>query len=59
MIFGPNNKKFREAQHLLEQKGGFEVTGEGLQCQWTPDASAIRICGQFGKEFAAYLQKNK
>ena len=28
VIFGPNNKKFREAQHLLEQKGGFEITGK-------------------------------
>ena len=26
VIFGPNNKKFREAQHLLEKKGGFEIT---------------------------------
>ena len=25
VIFGPNNKKFREAQHLLEKKGGFEI----------------------------------
>lgn len=27
VIFGPNNKRFREAQHLLEKKGGFEITG--------------------------------
>ena len=27
VIFGPNNKKFREAQHLLEKKGGFEIKG--------------------------------
>ncbi len=27
VIFGPNNKKFREAQHLLQQQGGFEITG--------------------------------
>ena len=25
VIFGPNNKKFREAQHLLANKGGFEI----------------------------------
>ena len=27
VIFGPNNKKFREAQHLLANKGGFEING--------------------------------
>ena len=26
VIFGPNNKKFREAQGLLQAKGGFEIT---------------------------------
>lgn len=26
VLFGPNNKKFREARHLLEEKGGFEIT---------------------------------
>lgn len=28
VVFGPNNKKFREAQHLLENKGGFEITDQ-------------------------------
>lgn len=27
VLFGPNNQKFREAQHLLKEKGGFQVTG--------------------------------
>ena len=26
VIFGPNNKKFREAQGLLQSKGGYEIT---------------------------------
>lgn len=26
VIFGPNNKKFREAQHLLLEKGSFEIS---------------------------------
>lgn len=25
VIFGPNNMKFREAQHLIENRGGFEI----------------------------------
>ena len=56
--YGWSGEAVRKISEQLK-KGGFEVTGEGLQYQWTPDASAIRICGQFGKEFAAYLQKNK
>ncbi|WP_236684555.1 flavodoxin domain-containing protein [Megasphaera cerevisiae] len=56
--YGWSGEAVRKISEQLK-KGGFEVTGEGLQCQWAPDASAIRICGQFGKEFAAYLQKNK
>ena len=27
VIFGPNNKRFREAQGLLQCKGGFEIQG--------------------------------
>ena len=32
VIFGPNNKRFQEAQGLLAVKGGFEIyDGEGFQ----------------------------
>ena len=27
VIFGPNNKRFREAQGLLQCRGGFEIQG--------------------------------
>ena len=50
VIFGPNNKKFREAQHLLENKGGFEINGyedfEQLMNKFLTDEAYLKQSGQ-------------
>ena len=59
VIFGPNNKKFREAQHLLENKGGFEINGyedfEQLMNRFLRDEVYLK---QSGKAAGDYVKGN-
>ena len=59
VIFGPNNKKFREAQHLLANKGGFEINGyedfETLMDKFLADEAYLK---QFGKSAGDYVKNN-
>ena len=55
VIFGPNNKKFREAQHLLANKGGFEVNGyedfEVLMDKFLTDEAYLQASGQAAGDY--------
>ena len=55
VIFGPNNKKFREAQHLLANKGGFEVNGyedfEVLMDKFLTDEAYLQTSGQAAGDY--------
>ena len=59
VIFGPNNKKFREAQHLLANKGGFEINGyedfEQLMNRFLGDEAYLK---QSGKAAGDYVKGN-
>lgn len=59
VIFGPNNKKFREAQHLLEKKGGFEITNaedfNRLMDKFLSDGAYLQ---QAGKAAGDYVNHN-
>ena len=59
VIFGPNNKKFREAQHLLANKGGFEINGyddfETLMDKFLADEAYLK---QSGKAAGDYVKNN-
>jgi 3-deoxy-D-manno-octulosonic-acid transferase len=59
VIFGPNNKKFREAQHLLANKGGFEINGyedfEQLMNKFLRDEVYLK---QSGKAAGDYVKGN-
>ena len=59
VIFGPNNKKFREAQHLLVNKGGFEINGyedfEQLMNKFLTDEAYLK---QSGKAAGDYVKGN-
>ena len=59
VIFGPNNKKFREAQHLLANKGGFEINGyndfEQLMNRFLTDEAYLK---QSGKAAGDYVKGN-
>ena len=59
VIFGPNNKKFREAQHLLANKGGFEINGyedfEQLMNKFLSDEAYLK---QSGKAAGGYVKGN-
>jgi 3-deoxy-D-manno-octulosonic-acid transferase len=59
VIFGPNNKKFREAQHLLANKGGFEIQGyedfEQLMDKFLTDEAYLK---QSGKAAGDYVKGN-
>ena len=59
VIFGPNNKKFREAQHLLANKGGFEINGyenfEVLMDKFLTDGAYLQASGQAAGDYV----KNK
>ena len=50
VIFGPNNKKFREAQHLLVNKGGFEIHSyedfEQLMDKFLTDEAFLQVSGK-------------
>ena len=55
VIFGPNNKKFREAQHLLEKKGGFEIVGKedfnSLMDRFLTDSEALASAGKAAGDY--------
>ena len=55
VIFGPNNKKFREAQHLLANKGGFEINGyedfEVLMDKFLSDEAYLNLSGQAAGDY--------
>ena len=59
VIFGPNNKKFREAQHLLANKGGFEINDyedfEQLMNRFLGDEAYLK---QSGKAAGDYVKGN-
>ena len=59
VIFGPNNKKFREAQHLLANKGGFEINSyedfEQLMNKFLSDEAYLK---QSGKAAGDYVKGN-
>lgn len=59
VIFGPNNKKFREAQHLLEKKGGFEINDyeefKRLMDRFLTDNSYLQ---QAGNAAGDYVKNN-
>ena len=59
VIFGPNNKKFREAQHILANKGGFEIHGyddfEQLMNKFLTDEAYLK---QSGKAAGDYVKGN-
>ena len=55
VIFGPNNKKFREAQHLLVNKGGFEIHGsedfEQLMNKFLNDEAYLGLSGKAAGDY--------
>ena len=55
VIFGPNNKKFREAQHLLANKGGFEINGyedfEQLMDKFLTDEAYLQASGKAAGDY--------
>ena len=55
VIFGPNNKKFREAQHLLEKKGGFEINDyeefKRLMDRFLTDNSYLQQAGNAARDY--------
>ena len=59
VIFGPNNKKFQEAQGLLKSKGGFEINNfeefENLMKRLMDDASFLKSSGEKAGAFVASL----
>jgi 3-deoxy-D-manno-octulosonic-acid transferase len=59
VVFGLNNKKFREAQHLLANKGGFEINGyedfEQLMNKFLSDEAYLK---QSGKAAGDYVKDN-
>lgn len=65
VIFGPNNKKFREAQHLLLEKGGFEITSSEdftrLMDAFLADSAHLersgRAAGDYVKNNSGALEK--
>lgn len=50
VVFGPNNKKFLEAQGLKKCKGGFEITGaeefNALMDNWIKDPASLAASGK-------------
>ena len=65
VIFGPNNRKFREARHLLKQQGGFEINGYEdferlMDCFLTDEAylkASGKAAGDYVKHNAGALEK--
>ena len=59
VIFGPNNKKFQEAQGLQKSGGGFEITNyesfEGLMNSMINDPAFLKQAGDKAGAFVASL----
>ena len=59
VIFGPNNKKFQEAQGLLKSGGGFEITNyesfEGLMNSMINNPASLKQAGDKAGAFVASL----
>ena len=59
VIFGPNNKKFQEAQGLLKSGGGFEIHNfeefEGLMNSLMNDEAFLKSSGEKAGAFVASL----
>ncbi|MCH4018514.1 MAG: 3-deoxy-D-manno-octulosonic acid transferase [Prevotella sp.] len=59
VIFGPNNKKFREAQGLLRSGGGFEIHSyedfEHVMNTFLADQSALKRAGEAAGAFVKSL----
>lgn len=59
VIFGPNNKKFQEAQGLLKSGGGFEITTyedfSGLMSSLMNDETFLKQAGDKAGAFVAHL----
>lgn len=59
IIFGPNNKKFREAQDLKNIKGGFEVSDEySLRTTMDKFVSDPTFMKRAGRRAGEYVRKN-
>lgn len=59
VIFGPNNKKFQEAQGLLKSDGGFEINTyedfSGLMSSLMNDEAFLKQAGDKAGAFVAHL----
>lgn len=59
VIFGPNNKKFQEAQGLLKSGGGFEINTyedfSGLMSSLMNDETFLKLAGDKAGAFVAHL----
>lgn len=59
VIFGPNNKKFQEAQDLLKSGGGFEINTyedfSGLMSSLMNDGTFLKQAGDKAGAFVAHL----
>ena len=59
VIFGPNNKKFQEAQGLLKSGGGFEINTyedfSGLMSSLMNDETFLKQAGDKASTFVAHL----
>ena len=59
VIFGPNNKKFQEAQGLLKSGGGFEIHNfeefDGLMSSMMNDEAFLKSAGEKAGAFVASL----
>ena len=59
VIFGPNNKKFQEAQGLLKSGGGFEINTyedfSGLMSSLMNDETFLNQAGDQAGAFVAHL----
>ncbi len=59
VIFGPNNKKFQEAQGLLKSGGGFEINTyedfSGLMTSLMNDETFLKQAGDKAAAFVAHL----
>ena len=59
VIFGPNNKKFQEAQGLLKSGGGFEINNfedfAGLMKSMMNDEAFLKSAGEKAGKFVASL----
>ena len=57
VLFGPNNEKFREARHLLDAKGGFEVKNQQvfdtLMDRFISDSTYLQESGKAAGDYVA------